>query len=149
MTSTSASNATAPSQDGTSTRIGKLLLAAAIFSALAIYLPTLRFGFLLDDNHIIVGNARMETWRSIPYFFSHQLWPGVPYYRPLTLISLLAISKLFGSQPWAFHGFGVILYVAVVSMVYVTGRALQLSATASGWAALLFAVHPMQRNWSL
>jgi len=40
--------------------------------SILIYVPTLNFGFVYDDDAQVLQNPLLNSWRSLPTFFTHQ-----------------------------------------------------------------------------
>jgi len=60
------------------------------------------------------------------------------FYRPLTLLSLWADYRWFGSTLWAYHPEGILLHVLNAALVYQLARELKLEPTAAFWSAAWF-----------
>ncbi len=120
-----------------------LLLAAA---SVAPYLNALRAAFQFDDYNVIVDNPAVHSWAA---FFADAA-QGI---RPALKLSY-TLNWLAGPGPAGFHLFNVAVHAANTLLVY--SLALRLSgpkgedppgrpaAAAALFAALLFAVHPVQ-----
>ena len=130
--------------------IAPLLVLAALVAA---YAHTLTFQFVFDDPILIVGNPFIQSAANIPRFFTEHFWSGVAlaqksYYRPLSLIYLLANWKLWGADPLGWHAVSVLLHSVNTVFVYLLAlRFLKPRASAplgAGFAAVLFALHPIQ-----
>lgn len=113
----------------------------APLAALAVYAPTLRFGFIWDDPLVLDQLRRFRSPIDLLRFP-----PGVPrfYYRPVTFASLLADRWLGGGEPLWFHASVVAAHAFAVALVYAVSRAvLPVRPAAAALGALLFAVHPV------
>jgi len=115
--------------------------------AIAVYLGALGFPFVFDDLPQILHNPRVQEWFYLPQYFTHSLWShlGTPdnYYRPLFLVWMLLNFKVFGADPKGWHFVGLVMHAAVTWLVYrVAVRDLQ-DKLAAGFAAILFALHPI------
>ena len=104
------------------------------------YLPTLRNGFIWDDDQYITGDA---TLRSLDGLRRIWLEPGaVPQYYPLTFTTFWIQYHLGGAQPFGYHLVNVLLHSAGVVLLFLVLRRLRLPGA---WmAAAIFAIHPMQ-----
>src|SRR5579872_2583766 len=136
------------SSDAAENKRGKLLLALALFATLAIYLPTIWFSYIYDDRVLLLTNPFLHSWSNVSYFFTHHMWANIDpsrgkYYRPLVMTFFIAVTKIFGSRIWAFHLSSVLLYLLTVAAVWLAAREFGLSQRNAGWAAILFAVHPI------
>ncbi len=110
-----------------------------------VYLPTLRYQLVWDDQDIIVQN------QSSPFkAFAHSFWYGGgagvlgkdPYYRPLSNFSLGVDELIAGHRAWYFHLVNVLLHVAVVALVGVVVWQLFGSFWPVLVAGMVCAVHP-------
>jgi len=127
-------------------RLVHLLLFAF---ALLLYLRTVGFDFVVDDNLLILSNPYVRSAHYLKEIFTQGMWSfrgtegQLSFYRPLVLLTLLGERILFGLRPAAFHLVNVILNALVVVLVYRMGRRLWSSGKGPVWAALLFAAHPL------
>ena len=118
-----------------------MLLAAAPF------LHTLWFGFVFDDDHLIVQNTFIrEPWSPVRAF-AHHFWYGGPffslYYRPMVSASLALNGRLSGWDPVGFHLVNLLLHALNTTLVLSLCRRLGQPLGAAALAAALFAVHPV------
>lgn len=118
-------------------------LALALITV-ATYLPTFRNGFVdYDDPIYVTANSNVAaglTPSSIQYAwttFDSGNWI------PLTWLSYLLDSSLFGVNAVAFHATNLQFHVANVLLVYWTLRRLTGAIGRSAVVAALFAVHPL------
>ena len=125
-----------------SRRLAWLLPALA---ALALYLPTLAFGFVWDDLELIVGNSFLHagSWDRLlasDYWASTGRVSGM--WRPLVMASFRVDGVSSGFNPAHFHLVNALLHS--VSTALVAGLALELGAGAmvAGAVALCFATAP-------
>jgi len=130
----------------------KALLAGVIVLTALVFLPTLRFEFVYDDQGIIVENTLVHSWRFVPEYFQAQLWhqlfPDAPanYYRPLSALWFRVNHALFGLQPMGWHASAILLHLLATALVFwivrrTTDRPLPAAVT-----ALLFGVHPTRHE---
>jgi tetratricopeptide (TPR) repeat protein len=125
-------------------------LAAALIAvlAVAIYLPTLRNGYVFDDE-IIVRRNPIVTQEQFGEALTAPYWPalegiteGAPNWRPLAVLSLVLDRRVPGGVPLVHHAVNVMLYGLVVLTLLPVARRL----AGRGWPALmalgLFAAHP-------
>lgn len=120
--------------------------AAVALLAVALYLPTLGFGFVFDDEHLIVNNTFLRQPGSPFLAFAHHFWYGTPfatgYYRPMVTASLALGGLLLGWGPAGFHLINILLHAANAALVMALARRLGVPGWAAAIAATLFAVHP-------
>jgi len=121
--------------------------------AVAVCLPALGGGFVIDDNYLIVGNQGIRSLGRVPDFFL-QPWGGgegasgfvgvnAAYYRPLTS-SLQALEyAVFGLRPIGWHMVSILLHASATIFVVLLAFRLLGEERAALFAGLLFAVHPV------
>lgn len=115
-----------------------LLLAAAIVP----YARTLGFGFVLDDERLLRSLPEIRTLGSIPDVLG--LTGRVPQPRALRTVSYSIDHALAGGfDPAVFHATNLLLHALAVLAVWRLVAALARPRAAL-FAALLFAVHPVQ-----
>lgn len=117
-------------------------------TAILIYLPTLRFGFVYDDDIQVLDNPAIGSWKYFAAYFLKPIagfYPGLAsahYYRPVFFIWLRLNYFLFQKQAWGWHLTNTLLHATVCVLVL---KLLRKCFSQSKWAlfgALLFAVHP-------
>ncbi len=117
--------------------------------ALCAYLPSLASGFIFDDQLQIVKNPQVQSWEYLPRLLTTNLWsqPGivqnVSFYRPLFSVWMLLVNTVGGLSPWFWHLSSILLHVAATYLVFRLVKELLQDELAAGFAALLFAVHPV------
>jgi tetratricopeptide (TPR) repeat protein len=92
-----------------------LLILSAV--TIAVYYVSFFYGFVWDDEFVIVKNPAIRQITSIANLpFS----PDVvrPYYRPLTRTTYLFDYWLFGMNPSAFHVVNVVIHLLNVVLLY-------------------------------
>jgi len=123
-----------------------LPFAVVALAACAVHLPTLGFGFVFDDEHLVVNNAFLRQDWSPAAAFRHHFWHGTPfetsYYRPVTVASLALNGRLLGWSAPAFHLVNVLLHAANATLLLALARRLGARRMPATCAAALFAVHP-------
>lgn len=128
---------------------GHWLLALSFVLALIAYYPTLQYGFVFDDVQQIVENPAIRSWSGVPQYFTAHVGAGVfpsvkgSFYRPLFLLWLRLNYILFQASPWGWHLTSLLAHLAAVWMFFVLVRQWTKDGLIAGWAALLFAVHPI------
>ena len=101
-----------------------VLIRTTLYLTALIYLRTIVFDYVYDDNLLITFNPWMESWKSIPQFFTHSLWgfldiPRViDFYRPLVLLVLAAIYHTLGPAPGWFHLLAAGMHVLATYLTY-------------------------------
>lgn len=125
------------------------LLALALVLAVVSYWPALQYAFTFDDIQQIVRNPALRSWSYLPQYFTANVWAGVfphgngNYYRPLFLLWLRLNYILFGLAPWGWHLTSLVAHLAVTAVFFLLARQWTGDEVVAGWAAVLFAVHPI------
>lgn len=129
--------------------ITRMQLLAVLLTALVVYLPTLGNGFVWDDITHIVDPGPLQSLENISFFFSSGMTSGssfgqaVPYYRPLSTLSLALDYALWGGQPLGFHLTNLLLHGAATLLVTLLAAELLGSRSGALASGFLFAVHPV------
>ena len=123
-------------------RTSLLILAAA---TLLVYSVSFFNNFVMDDEVIIVNNPQTFSLRNIPDVL---LAPDLikPYYRPLNRATYLLDYRLAGMNPDWYHGVNVLIHLGNVILLYLVCHRLLPDGAAALVAALIFAVHPANRE---
>src|SRR5712675_192062 len=101
-----------------------LPLALVVLLSVLPYLPCLGFGFVYDDDAQILQNPLLDSWRSLPSFFTQQSWSFLypatiaNYYRPMFLIWLSLNHHLFGLRPAGWHFASMCLHAAIAGLLF-------------------------------
>lgn len=128
---------------------GHWLLALSFVLALIAYLPTLRYAFVFDDVQQIVENPAIRSWSGVPQYFTAHVGAGVSpwvngsFYRPLFLLWLRINYIFFQASPWGWHLTSLLAHLTAIWMLFVLVRQWTRDGLMAGWAALLFALHPI------
>jgi protein O-mannosyl-transferase len=121
-----------------------LLVGAA---AVLLYLQTLTFGWVYDDQMEVVHNVFVQSLEYIPWIFTSSAWAGsgmeTYLYRPLATLTYALNHQISGLDPWSYHLVNVILHGVTSVLVFRLGIAWGLSNTVAGLGGILFAVHPV------
>ena len=103
-----------------------------------VYYPSLNGGFIFDDNDLLTNNALVQSDDGLSRFwFSMQ---PVDYW-PISNSSFWFEWRLWHLHPGGYHTTNLILHVLCCAMLWRILRA--LSVPGAFFAALLFAVHPV------
>ena len=120
-------------------------LLLVFVAAVALYLPTVRHGFVQDDRAIIVSNPAAHSIGSGVAAFDDPYWPretGAGLYRPLTILSYALDWTVSGGRPGWLHVMNALWHgLATVLLVALLTRWLPTMAAAA--AGLAFAWHPV------
>jgi hypothetical protein len=114
-------------------------------AAVALYLPTLWYGFVQDDRAIIAANPAAQSIGRALRAFDQPYWPpesGAGLYRPATILSYAVDWSLSGGRPGWLHLMNALWHgLAAVLLMLIVARWLPpLGAAAAG---LIFAWHPV------
>jgi protein O-mannosyl-transferase len=124
-----------------------LVFGGAALVALLVYLPTMRYDFVWDDNELIPGNPFLARTNPIE-LFTKGFWnnPAVKgdasYYRPLANLSLYFDRKMWGLRPAGYHLTNVVINMAVVFLMCLLLWELFGSVGLAGLGGLLVGIHP-------
>ena len=114
--------------------------------AAAAYLPALVAGFCCDDEYIILGNAIIQRWETLPQVFTEPYWKTEIHeylWRPLTSLTLGLNWLLAGGATWAFHAVNLGIHLLNVLLLYLLLRRRLADGSWIPWICLLWAVHPL------
>lgn len=117
---------------------GFLLVALA----LAVYIPAMRGGYIIDDDVSLVNNPLL---RSVDGLWKIWFQPGLntheSHYWPLVYSTFWLEYHIWGVKPFGFHAVNVLLHAVNVWLLWVLLGRCQIRGA---WlAAALFALHPV------
>jgi tetratricopeptide (TPR) repeat protein len=120
--------------------VGALFLVVA-----AVYAPSARNAFIYDDEHVVVKARAPRTAADFARIFVERHFFNLPYYRPVTRLTLLAQKTLYGNDPAPFHLANALLMAAAAVAAYGLLRrpVFGIERTPALAAAALFALHPI------
>jgi len=126
-----------------SARLGRAALLAA--TVLAVHAAGLPNAFLHDDHEVIEAQPAPAGPRDLARVFAEPHFRGLPYYRPLTRVTLLAEKALHGDRPWAFRAVNAALaaLAALLSFALLRAPGLAVPPGPALAAAIFFALHPV------
>jgi len=132
-----------PSVD--SGRSRALAVLAVVAVSLAVYAPSIGYGFVFDDYPVVVQNELIRSLDRLPALVSSPEWKGLDHemYRPLTGVTYALNHAMSGLSPWSYHATNVVLHAIASGLLVGVGLAFGLSLAAATGAALLFAIHPI------
>ena len=111
----------------------------------AVFLPAVRCGFVdWDDGRYVSNNIDVIAGLSPQTFW--RAWTTVTFHNwaPLTTLSYLVDTSLFGTQPWGYHLTNVLIHAATSGLLFVALTRMTGSPWRSLAATLLFALHPLR-----
>jgi Tfp pilus assembly protein PilF len=119
-------------------------LALAAFAA-GVHAPALRGGFVYDDRILIVEAPVPRSARDLASVFAERHWFNLPYYRPVSRLTMVWQKGWHGNDPLPYHAFNLGLGVAASLVLYALLRepAFAISRGPALAAAALFAAHPV------
>ncbi len=107
--------------------------------AAAIFWPSLRGEFIMDDWGYITTNAVIvDGTTPFPFWYSFSVSPD---YWPLSYTFYWIFFKLFGLNPLGYHIVNVVVHALNATLVLALAR--RLAPRMALWAAVLFLVHPL------
>lgn len=127
-----------------------LVLTAVALINITLYLPTLRFDFVWDDNLLIVNNHLLQK-SGFTQIFTRGFWAGTEeaeegpvaaYYRPITTLSFWLDWKVAGLKPLYFHLSNLIIATAAAIFMAMIVWELLHSAVWAFIAGIIFVTHP-------
>ena len=112
-----------------------------VLAVVAVYTASVSNGFVFfdDDKAILYNNALKDP--SLAKFFKGQ---NLGMYAPFTWLAYWVGHMLSGQEPWGYHLLGLTLHGLNAALVFSFIRGLTGKSQAAFFAALIFAVHPMQ-----
>lgn len=125
-------------------------LAIALVVA-AVYLPTVRFGFVWDDTALVAPNPALESAAGLARAFRRDLYraadptlEATPYHRPTVLVSWWVNTRLPAAAPAALHAGNALLHALAAALLFLllaraTGGRVGVAAALALWWAL----HPL------
>ena len=126
--------------------------ALAVVVALAtavVWAPSVRNGFVWDDQYDILRSDRLHHARAIVDVFAHHaMWSAdqpevaISTYRPLALATLAVDWQLWHTHPAGYHATNVLLHVLATLALFLALLTLVEDARVAAVLALLFALHP-------
>ena len=122
-----------------------LIAVAVAVIAVAAHLPSLTYGFVFDEQVLIVDNPAVNTF-SLSRIFAEKFWPGPSrgiYYRPIVTLSYAAAYALAGPAPWLHHLLSLLFHAGAAAALYFLGRRLLGREGPAAIAGLLFAALPV------
>lgn len=122
--------------------------AVVCVSTFLIYLNTLAFGFVYDDQPQIVRNPAIQAWGNLHQYFTSHVWSAIysgrvgNFYRPLFLLWLRLNHAAWGLTPSWWHLTSVLCHVLATYLVFRVAQSLTRDRGIALLAGLLFGLHP-------
>jgi tetratricopeptide (TPR) repeat protein len=118
--------------------------SALILSTLLVFWQVRNFDFVnYDDGSYVYDNARVLnglTRDNLTWAFTSC---PLGYWQPLTWLSLMINSQLFGAGAGGFHLVNVLLHLANTLLLFYVLKKMTSAIWPSAFVAALFAIHPM------
>jgi protein O-mannosyl-transferase len=127
--------------------LGTILALTAL-----VYVATLRFQFVYDDQTQILRNTMVHSWRFVPRYFQGGEWQDLfrfaaaNYYRPFNFLWFRVNDAVFGLRPMGWHATAVLLHIVVTVLAYRIAARLTQRPLVAALTALTFAIHPMKHE---
>ncbi len=126
------------------------ILAAIVLVTIAIYLPSLRNGWVFDDWDIFVTNKILHSWSFVwNSLFRDKFWfrnparlPQSEYYRPVESTYIAASALLLGTHPAAWHLSKIVLHIITVVLCFRVAQLLSGSVGIGLLTAAIYGVMP-------
>jgi len=114
-----------------------------------IYFNGLFGSFVWDDEEQIVANGIIHSIKNIPHLFLGSTFNpggasslGGMYYKPLMSVSFSFLYSVFGSNPFFFHLFQLLIHIANALLVFYFFKYF-FNQKAAFFASLFFLIHPV------
>jgi len=115
-----------------------------------VYFNSLFNGFVWDDEEQVINNVLVHSLSNFPLFFKGSTFnPGGGsaltglYYKPLMTFFFSVVYSIFGSKPFFFHLFQLLLHVGNAVLVFVLLEHFFKKQKLSFFLSLIFLIHPM------
>jgi protein O-mannosyl-transferase len=118
----------------------RIFLAALLLAGLAViaYFPALQGGFVFDDDTLLTKNPLIRAPDGLYRFWFTS--DPVDYW-PMTMTSFWLEWQLWGMDAMGYHVTNLLLHIGSALVVWAILKRLRVPG--AYWAALLFAVHPV------
>lgn len=122
-----------------------LLFVLLVILVTAFYLPSSRFGFIYDDHRLVVNAPRADSLQAYGAVFTERHWEGLPYYRPISRLTMVVQKAIHGNQPGPYHVFNALLMGIASGLCFVLLKSppLGIPTGFAFWAAIIFSIHPI------
>ncbi len=128
-----------------------VILAAILVASTAVYLPSLRNGWVFDDWEIFVNNKYLHSfWSFIWNSFRHDAWwfrnpkilPESAYYRPVENAFIAVGALLLGNHPVGWHLAKIALQLVTVVLSFRAAQLLSGEVAVGLLTAAIFGLMP-------
>ncbi len=126
-------------------RVQAVLISLLLFVAVVlVFLPATRNEFInYDDDFYVTDNVHVQrglTWESVRWAARSS---ETGNWHPLTWLSHMLDSELFGLKPWGHHLTNVLLHACNTVLLFLVFRRMTGAAWPSLFVAALFGLHPL------
>jgi len=125
--------------------LGRAVGPVALFVLVTVtYLPSARLGFIHDDNALILEEPIPISFGDILSVFAERHWPTLPYYRPVSRLTMVVQKYLHGDRPAPYHLLNTVLMASLAVLAYrlLCAPAFAIPRPAALLGAGLMASHP-------
>ena len=120
---------------------------------------TLRNEFAYDDTTQILQNTFIRDLKNVPKALVTEAWywraqedrdpnkedkPSTSYYRPVVMVYLMLLWKMFGAWAPGWHALNIILHALTAYFTFLLLERVTKNQYLAALAALIFAVHPLR-----
>ena len=124
-------------------RIGMIIVAGFL-----AFLPALAGRFVWDDEHLVRDNTAIRSLSNLPEVFASDVGAGSGekyyFYRPLQTLSYSLDYRFWGLNPFGYHLTHILLHILTALAFYWLINLVLGDTFLAFWAAIFFAVHPIQ-----
>lgn len=105
--------------------------------------------FVYDDGYLIIENKFIKSFSSIKEILFSDVTITSPlnqasgYYRPVSMIFLMLVYKIWGLNPFGWHLMSVLLHLANTFLVFLLLTRISQNRNIAFLASVAFAVHPI------
>jgi Tfp pilus assembly protein PilF len=117
-----------------------LQIGVLIGLTILVYLPSLRCGYIWDDDAYVIGNRTVQSDNALRHIWTKPR--SLPQYYPLVHTSYWIEYHLWGLHPLGYHLVNVLLHT--LGVILLLGVLRKLNVPGAWLAAAVFAVHPVQ-----
>jgi tetratricopeptide (TPR) repeat protein len=113
-----------------------------------VYAPSLDHGFVYDDRILIVEQPAPRSASELASVFAERHWWNLPYYRPLSRVTMVWQKGLHGNDPAPYHALNAALALAAAWLLLALLRHPEFGIARGPAlaAAALLAVHPVSSD---
>ncbi len=112
---------------------------ALVLAVAAAYLPALKAGFVWNDDTYVTDNATLDGLTGLGLIWTEPR--ANEQYYPMVFTSYWIEKRLWGLAPLGYHLVNVLLHACSALLLW--ALLARLGLPGAGWAAALFALHPL------